>query len=55
MSKKDKNRTNVVYSTNPDFSYESDNSEEIEKLPPAQQQLKIYLGLKNKKKSLQNF
>ena len=43
MSKKDKNRTNVVYSTNPDFSYESENSEEIETLPPAQQQLKIYL------------
>jgi translation initiation factor 1 len=43
MSKKDKNRTNVVYSTNPDFSYELENSEEIETLPPAQQQLKIYL------------
>jgi len=43
MSKKDKNRTNVVYSTNPNFSYESENSEETETLPPAQQQLKIYL------------
>jgi translation initiation factor 1 len=43
MSKKDKNRTNVVYSTNPNFSYESENSEETETIPPAQQQLKIYL------------
>jgi translation initiation factor 1 len=32
-----------VYSTNPNFSYESENSEETETLPPAQQQLKIYL------------
>jgi translation initiation factor 1 len=32
-----------VYSTNPNFSYESEHSEETETLPPAQQQLKIYL------------
>jgi translation initiation factor 1 len=43
MSKKDKNRTNVVYSTNPNFTYESEHSEETETLPPAQQQLKIYI------------
>lgn len=43
MSKKDKSRKNVVYSTNPDFNYESDAQDEVETLVPAQQQLKIYL------------
>lgn len=43
MSKKDKNRINVVYSTNPDFKYESEDSENETTLPNHQQQLKIYL------------
>lgn len=43
MSKKDKNRVNVVYSTNPDFKFEQENSEESETLDPQQQQLKVYL------------
>jgi len=43
MSKKDKNRVNIVYSTNPDFNYESGNNESQETLPPAQQNLKIHL------------
>lgn len=43
MSKKDKNRINVVYSTNPDFNYESESNEDQETLPPAQQNLKVYL------------
>ncbi|MCC6371471.1 MAG: translation initiation factor [Bacteroidia bacterium] len=43
MSKKDKNRVNVVYSTNPDFKFESENSEEQETLAPAQQNLKVFL------------
>ncbi len=43
MNKKDKNRTNVVYSTNPDFNYESDAQEGAETLAPAHQQLKIHL------------
>ncbi|MBX3164774.1 MAG: translation initiation factor [Bacteroidetes bacterium] len=43
MSKKDKNRINVVYSTNPNFNYEHDSEEEAETLPPAQQNLKVYL------------
>ena len=43
MSKKDKNRVNIVYSTNPDFNYESGNNESQETLPPAQQNLKVYL------------
>jgi translation initiation factor 1 len=43
MSKKDKNRKNIVYSTNPEFNFESDSQDEIETLAPSQQQLKIYL------------
>jgi translation initiation factor 1 len=41
MSKK--NRSGVVYSTNPDFQYESDDQPKADTLPPAQQQLKIWL------------
>jgi translation initiation factor 1 len=43
MSKKDKTRVNVVYSTNPNFSYESEDANGQETLAPNQQQLKIYL------------
>lgn len=43
MSKKDKNRVNVVYSTNPDFNFEHDNQEEQSTLAPERQQLKVYL------------
>ncbi len=43
MSKKDKNRVNVVYSTNPDFQYESEENEAGETLPPQQQNLKLFL------------
>ena len=43
MSKKDKQRVNVVYSTNPDYRYERQEQEDASTLPPAQQQLKIYL------------
>ncbi|MBS1635511.1 MAG: translation initiation factor [Bacteroidetes bacterium] len=43
MSKKEKNRVNVVYSTNPNFQYEAENTEEQTTLPPAQQNLKIFL------------
>jgi translation initiation factor 1 len=43
MAKKDKNRTNVVYSTNPDFKYEENASANDETLPPQQQNLKVYL------------
>lgn len=38
-----KQRLNVVYSTNPDYKYETDAGEEQETLPPAQQKLCISL------------
>lgn len=41
MSKK--NRTGVIYSTNPDFQYEFSEQSEANTLPPAQQNLKIWL------------
>ena len=41
MSKK--NRTGVIYSTNPDFQYQSNEQPEADTLPPAQQNLKIWL------------
>ncbi|GAB4022381.1 translation initiation factor [Spirosoma koreense] len=41
MSKK--NRSGIIYSTNPDFQYESDGPSEAETLPPTQQNLKIWL------------
>lgn len=41
MSKK--NRSGVIYSTNPDFQYESNEQPEADTLPPAQQNLKIWL------------
>ncbi len=43
MSKKDKSRVNIVYSTNPDFHYESEQQEAAETLAPGQQSLKIFL------------
>jgi len=43
MSKKDKNRVNVVYSTNPNFSYENEAEKSHETLPPQQQNLKLFL------------
>lgn len=43
MSKKDKNRINVVYSTNPNFRYENEAEESQTTLPPQQQNLKLFL------------
>lgn len=43
MSKKEKNRDGVVYSTNPNFKYEEEPEEESGPVNPNQQQLKVYL------------
>ena len=44
MSKK--NRTGVVYSTDPDYNYQDDSDEEAETLPAAQQDLRVWLERK---------
>ena len=50
MSNNDwKSRLNVVYSTNPDFKYEEETNEEIEKLPNNKQLLRIELDKRNRK------
>lgn len=42
MKKNDwKERLNIVYSTNPDFQYSTDEKEEIETLPKQQQRLRV--------------
>lgn len=43
-----KDRLNVVYSTNPDFRYETAGEEETETLPPERQKLKVQLDRKNR-------
>ena len=43
MSKKNRNVTGIVYSTDPNFQYESNDQPEAETLPVAQQNLKIWL------------
>ncbi len=44
MKKNDwKKREGVVFSTNPDFSYEHGGAEEGETLPPNKQQLRVFL------------
>lgn len=43
-----KDRLNVVYSTNPDFQYETGNTEEAETLSPNQQKLRVQLDRKNR-------
>ena len=48
MAKSKKNRVNVVYSTNPDFSYDDEDNEEEETLPPGQQDLRVWLEKKNR-------
>lgn len=46
---KSKNRTGVVYSTNPDFQYQYDDEpEEQPTLPPQQQQLRVSLDRKQR-------
>jgi translation initiation factor 1 len=43
-----KDRLNVVYSTNPNFSYETEEEEVQETLPAAKQRLRVTLDRKNR-------
>ena len=43
-----KDRLNVVYSTNPDFKYESIEEKEAETLPKNQQKLRIFMEKKGR-------
>lgn len=47
-SKKNKFITGVVYSTNPDFKFQSDTPNEKETLPPSRQDLRVMLDKKNR-------
>ncbi len=38
-----KSRLNVVYSTNPDFKYQTEEPEAVETLPPERQNLRVWL------------
>lgn len=42
------NRTGVVYSTNPDFSFQTDEATAATTLPPQQQQLRVQLDKKQR-------
>lgn len=44
-----KDRLNVVYSTNPDFKFDTDESEEIETVEKSKQALRISLDKRNRK------
>lgn len=48
MSKKNKDKINIVYSTNPDFSYDYDEQEEAETLEPSKQLLYVSLDRKQR-------
>ncbi|MBK8710900.1 MAG: translation initiation factor [Niastella sp.] len=48
MSKKNKNFTGIVFSTNPDFKYEELGENEPETLSPALQQIKVRLETKHR-------
>ena len=43
-----KDRLNVVYSTNPDFCYTTDEEESVDTLPPSQQKLRVQIDRKNR-------
>lgn len=48
MGKKN-NRIGVVYSTDPDHSYQYEQKESAETLPPAQQRLRVWIDRKQRK------
>ena len=43
-----KKKINVVYSTNPDFAYSTNNGDEQETLAPAEQNLKVWIDKKQR-------
>lgn len=43
-----KDRLNIVYSTNPDYSYDTGQEEEAKTLPPARQVLRLTLDKRNR-------
>lgn len=43
-----KARLNVVYSTNPDFKYDTEGDEQQETLPPHKQDLRVWLDRKSR-------
>ncbi|MDD4032695.1 MAG: translation initiation factor [Bacteroidales bacterium] len=45
---KPKDRNGIVFSTNPEFQYETGSVEEQKTLPPSQQSLKIQMDRKNR-------
>jgi len=48
MSNKNKNRDGIVYSTNPDYSIELSNEDDVGELPTGQQDLRIWLETKQR-------
>jgi translation initiation factor 1 len=48
MAKKQQKIQNVVYSTNPNFSYEFEQTDDIQTLPPQQQRLYVSLDRKQR-------
>ena len=44
-----KDRLGVVYSTNPDFSFEKEEEQVVETIPPEKQKLRICLDKRNRK------
>ncbi len=49
MAKKSKKRIDVVYSTNPDFSFDDENELDDEAIPNNQQKLKVLIDRKQRK------
>jgi translation initiation factor 1 len=48
MSKKNNNRINVVYSTNPNYNYEEASDEQVDTLAPNQQRLYVSIDRKQR-------
>lgn len=48
MSNKNKNKLGIMYSTDPDFEYNEESTEETNTLPPQQQKLRVMLDKKNR-------